>query len=190
MKLTALCATTTCLWLLSSPLECQAFVIRPIAVAAASSKPYSLTSTTTKTTQLHLLDAAAAHQLLQDAASTLMTAVAADTTTTSSNPMTTMMDGPPESAGISYSRWSYYTILGLYLLSFPGLWSTIKRSTSAKIKRKVFVSPGENAENNGKSLRQQAGEIMACTCRVLECYVCLSSDSKHRSNSLFFPISQ
>jgi hypothetical protein len=46
-------------------------------------------------------------------------------------------------------------------MSFPGLWSTIKRSTTAKMKRKTFVTPGENAAN-GKGLRQQAGEIMAC----------------------------
>lgn len=66
---------------------------------------------------------------------------------------------PPEVGGIGYSKASYYTILGLYLLSFPGLWSTIKRSTAAKMKRKTFTSPGEN--NGGKSLRQEAGEIMA-----------------------------
>uniref|UniRef100_A0A7S1GP37 Uncharacterized protein n=1 Tax=Cyclophora tenuis TaxID=216820 RepID=A0A7S1GP37_CYCTE len=45
-------------------------------------------------------------------------------------------------------------------MSFPGLWSQIKRSTEAKIKRKTFVSPGESAPE-GKALRQQAGEIMA-----------------------------
>ena len=119
--------------------------------------------------QLHLLDPDSAHQLLQDAATTLMTAVEDTASTSSTDTIMTMMDGPPESAGISYSRWSYYTILGLYLFSFPGLWSTIKRSTTAKIKRKVFISPGENAESNGKSLRQQAGEIMACTCFKTRC---------------------
>jgi len=62
---------------------------------------------------------------------------------------------------------------GLYLISFPGLWSTVKRSTKAKIKRKTYVSPGENAASaadgddsedakKGKSLREEAGEIMAC----------------------------
>jgi hypothetical protein len=70
---------------------------------------------------------------------------------------------PPELAGISYSKASYYTVLGLYLLSFPGVWSQIKRSTEAKVKRKTFVSKGEKS-NEGMSLRQQAGEIMACTC--------------------------
>jgi Cofactor assembly of complex C subunit B len=62
----------------------------------------------------------------------------------------------------TYSKASYYTVLGLYLMSFPGLWSQIKRSTTAKIKRKTYISPGENAPSGGKDLRQQAGEIMAC----------------------------
>ena len=76
--------------------------------------------------------------------------------TTSSSP-----DYIPGTSGeVSYSRASYYVILGLYLTSFPGLWSVIKRSTSAKVKRKTFVSKGENAPD-GKSLRSQAGEIMA-----------------------------
>jgi Cofactor assembly of complex C subunit B len=71
---------------------------------------------------------------------------------------------PPEVAGISYSKASYYTVLGLYLMSFPGVWSQIKRSTEAKVKRKTFVSNGEkNTSAGGLSLRQQAGEIMACT---------------------------
>ena len=56
---------------------------------------------------------------------------------------------------------SYYSTLALYALSFPGLWSTIKRSTNAKIKQKTYVSLGEAAPG-GKSLRQQAAEIMAC----------------------------
>jgi len=67
---------------------------------------------------------------------------------------------PGTSGEVSYSKASYYTILGLYLFSFPGLWSTIKRSTAAKVKRKTYVSAGENSEG-GKGLREQAGEIMA-----------------------------
>ena len=47
---------------------------------------------------------------------------------------------PGTSGEVTYSRASYYTILALYLSSFPGLWSTIKRSTSAKVKRKIFVT--------------------------------------------------
>lgn len=79
-------------------------------------------------------------------------------TTTTANP-----DYIPGTSGdVSYSRASYYVILGLYLTSFPGLWSVIKRSTSAKVKRKTYVSQGEKASTgDGKSLREQAGEIMA-----------------------------
>ena len=39
----------------------------------------------------------------------------------------------------SYSKVSYYTTLGLYIMSFPGLWSQIKRSTTAKLKRKTYL---------------------------------------------------
>lgn len=67
---------------------------------------------------------------------------------------------PGTSGDVSYSRASYYTILGLYLMSFPGIWSTIKRSTKAKVKRKTYVTKGESADG-GKGLREQAGEIMA-----------------------------
>jgi hypothetical protein len=68
---------------------------------------------------------------------------------------------PGTSGEVTYSKASYYVILGLYLLSFPGLWSTIKRSTKAKVKRKTFVSSGPNATDGGMALREQAGEIMA-----------------------------
>ena len=75
-----------------------------------------------------------------------------------------LADAPPEVGGISYSKASYYTVLGLYLLSFPGVWSQVSRSTKAKVKRKTFESPGEkNTAEKAMSLRQQAGEIMACT---------------------------
>jgi hypothetical protein len=84
------------------------------------------------------------------------TNVLADAATTSSPDYI-----PGTSGEVSYSRASYYVILGLYLTSFPGLWSVVKRSTSAKVKRKTFVSKGENAPEGGKSLREQAGEIMA-----------------------------
>ena len=39
----------------------------------------------------------------------------------------------------SYSKVSYYTTLGLYVMSFPGLWSQVKRSTTAKLKRKTYI---------------------------------------------------
>lgn len=93
-------------------------------------------------TQLHLMDPL---HSLNEVMSSLSIADAADAV-------------PGES---TYSRVSYYTVLGLYVMSFPGIWSQIKRSTSAKVKRKTYISPGENAKD-GKDLRQQAGEIMAC----------------------------
>lgn len=37
-----------------------------------------------------------------------------------------------EEAGVGYSKFSYYTTLGLYVLSFPGLWSVVKRATKTK----------------------------------------------------------
>jgi len=81
----------------------------------------------------------------------------------SSTSLSTLADAVPEAAPgageVTYSNVSYYTTLVLYVLSFPGLWSQIKRSTSAKIKRKTYVSAGEAA--GGKDQRQQAGEIMA-----------------------------
>lgn len=67
---------------------------------------------------------------------------------------------PGTSGEVTYSKSSYYVILGLYLTSFPGLWSTIKRSTKTKVKRKTFVAPGANV-TDGLGLREQAGEIMA-----------------------------
>jgi len=40
---------------------------------------------------------------------------------------------------LAYSKASYYTTLGLYVLSFPGIWSQIKRSTKAKMKRRLLM---------------------------------------------------
>jgi len=60
----------------------------------------------------------------------------------------------------TFSKASYYTTLALYAASFPGLWSTIKRSTVAKVKRKTYTSAGENV-SGGKAMKQQAAEIMA-----------------------------
>jgi len=137
--------------LLLLPSTTQGFIVRPVTTGShmVGSRTSSSFRTTTTTTSLHLF---VEPSTFVDAANTLLTTVADSAS---------FADGPPETAGISYSRASYYTILGLYLLSFPGLWSQIKRSTSAKIKRKTFVTAGEAVEG-GKSLRQQAGEIMAC----------------------------
>ena len=131
------------------------FLLSLLLAMAASSEAFVTPSTTgalrsiTRTdVSLHLLEPS---QLLEQVTSTLT--IASDTG----------IEGPPEVGGLSYSKASYYTILGLYLLSFPGLWSTIKRSTAAKMKRKTFVTKGEKASTGtGKSLREEAGGIMAC----------------------------
>jgi len=97
--------------------------------------------------------------LTPDAILSLPSDTATDIATEASNTAAAMASKP---LGFSstYSKASYYTTLGLYILSFPGIWSQIKRSTKAKLKRKTFVSDGESTDG-GKDLRQQAGEIMA-----------------------------
>mmetsp|Transcript_30294 Transcript_30294/g.54861 ORF Transcript_30294/g.54861 Transcript_30294/m.54861 type:complete len:287 (+) Transcript_30294:78-938(+) len=98
-----------------------------------------------------------ASDAIADVATTAVDAV------TSSAAVTVPSDFDPSSStefAPSYSNASYYTTLGLYALSFPGLWSQVKRSTKAKVKRKTYVSDGE-ATKGGVELRQQAGEIMA-----------------------------
>ncbi|KAG5051019.1 hypothetical protein AAZX31_02G063000 [Glycine max] len=59
-----------------------------------------------------------------------------------------------ESAG--YSLASYYTSLGLFVISVPGLWSLIKRSVKSKIVQKTFIGEGEK-----KAPNQAAGEILS-----------------------------
>lgn len=96
-----------------------------------------------------------------------MTPIDFDFETITSSLMTAVADVsdpnyiPGTSGEVTYSKASYYVILGLYLTSFPGLWSTIKRSTKAKLKKKTFVSNGANVSEGGLNLREQAGEIMA-----------------------------
>jgi Cofactor assembly of complex C subunit B len=178
--------------------------------AAAAASPSSLLV-------LNLMDPMAAMQehsmetIVSSSGSTWWLATAAAATAAADSAATQAQ--PPEAGGISYSQTSYYTILALYTLSFPGLWSTIQRSTTAKVKRMTFVTPGENAPsvatttmNNkttlssseqdgtkpnkpGLSLRQQAGEIMACTLVVVVvvvvvvcAYMRRATKSKRRTN--------
>ncbi|KAL8172142.1 hypothetical protein V2J09_023946 [Rumex salicifolius] len=54
-----------------------------------------------------------------------------------------------------YSPASYYTSLGLFVISVPGLWSLIKRSVKSKIVKKSFVGEVVKAPN------QTAGEILS-----------------------------
>uniref|UniRef100_A0A5B7CBN4 Protein COFACTOR ASSEMBLY OF COMPLEX C SUBUNIT B CCB1, chloroplastic n=1 Tax=Davidia involucrata TaxID=16924 RepID=A0A5B7CBN4_DAVIN len=60
-----------------------------------------------------------------------------------------------DSAG--YSLASYYTSLGLFVISVPGLWSLIKRSVKSKIVQKAFIGEGEAK----KVPNQVAGEILS-----------------------------
>jgi hypothetical protein len=75
---------------------------------------------------LHLMDPSHHHFLTDVLSSSLSLIAAAD-------------DSVPAPGEVSYSKASYYTVLGLYVMSFPGLWSQIKRSTSAKLKRKTYI---------------------------------------------------
>mmetsp|Transcript_29238 Transcript_29238/g.94329 ORF Transcript_29238/g.94329 Transcript_29238/m.94329 type:complete len:268 (+) Transcript_29238:18-821(+) len=54
------------------------------------------------------------------------------------------------------SYWSLYATLGLYVLSFPGLYSLIKRATKVDTVQKVFVF-----EDDERELKEIAGEVMA-----------------------------
>lgn len=105
-------------------------------------------------------------QTIADAAAAVVDTTAVVDTASAVVDTTTSADYIPGTSGeVTYSKASYYAILGLYLTSFPGLWSTIKRSTKTKVKRKTYVSKGVNAEvpegEKGQGLREQAGEIMA-----------------------------
>ncbi|KAG8373768.1 hypothetical protein BUALT_Bualt11G0059500 [Buddleja alternifolia] len=60
-----------------------------------------------------------------------------------------------DSAG--YSLASYYTSLGLFVISVPGLWSLIKRSVKSKVVKKTFIGEGEGK----KAPNQVAGEILS-----------------------------
>jgi len=175
-------ASTSLLLLIAASATTEAFIVsrnRPFSANGASSSTtsglvppfaashHSKATTRTTTTPLHLLPPV---QELMDSTSTVVNH--ANNALSSSVVLLSdalMDNAPPETAGISYSKASYYTVLGLYLMSFPGLWSQIKRSTKAKVKRKTYVSPGENATGDAEkamSLRQQAGEIMACEYEV------------------------
>lgn len=57
---------------------------------------------------------------------------------------------------VGYSLASYYTSLGLFVISVPGLWSLIKRSVKSKIVQKTYVGEGEK-----KAPNQVAGEILS-----------------------------
>ncbi|GAV82804.1 DUF3529 domain-containing protein [Cephalotus follicularis] len=58
---------------------------------------------------------------------------------------------------MGYSLASYYTSLGLFVISVPGLWSLIKRSVKSKIVQKTFTGEGEGK----KAPNLVAGEILS-----------------------------
>ena len=63
--------------------------------------------------------------------------------------------------GFQGSYASLYATLGLYILSFPGLWSTIKRATKVALVQKTYEFPGEKAAVEGRPMREIAGDVMA-----------------------------
>ncbi|KAK9052293.1 hypothetical protein SSX86_028922 [Deinandra increscens subsp. villosa] len=63
-------------------------------------------------------------------------------------------------AAVGYSTASYYTSLGLFVISVPGLWSLIKRSVKSKVVKKTFIEE-EAIEGAKKTPNQIAGEILS-----------------------------
>jgi len=65
-----------------------------------------------------------------------------------------------EEATTSYSKASYYTTLGLYVISFPGLYSLVKRSVKASNVKKTYELPGPSADTGAKEMKQIAAEAV------------------------------
>ncbi len=72
-----------------------------------------------------------------------------------STPLPVWADG-----GDGRSALSYYTVLTLFLLSFPGIFSLVKRSVKSKVVRKTYEVAGPAAEG-GRPTRELAGDIVA-----------------------------
>ena len=62
--------------------------------------------------------------------------------------------------GSGYSQVSYYFVLGLYVLSFPGIFSLVTRSVKSKVVRKTYEIAGPAAPG-GRPTREVAGDIVA-----------------------------
>jgi len=59
-----------------------------------------------------------------------------------------------------YSQVSYYFVLVLYVLSFPGIFSLVTRSVKSKVVRKTYECAGPAAVG-GRPTRELAGDIVA-----------------------------
>ncbi|CAL9198495.1 protein COFACTOR ASSEMBLY OF COMPLEX C SUBUNIT B CCB1, chloroplastic-like [Musa acuminata AAA Group] len=68
-----------------------------------------------------------------------------------------LLDVSSAAGDLGYSQASYYTSLGLFVISVPGLWSLIKRSVKSKIVQKTFV----REEGAAVTPNQVAGEILS-----------------------------
>mmetsp|Transcript_7135 Transcript_7135/g.11656 ORF Transcript_7135/g.11656 Transcript_7135/m.11656 type:complete len:206 (-) Transcript_7135:3-620(-) len=156
MKSSSIASSLLCI-LASSAISCSAFA--PVTKTART------TAQKLSVNDFSLLISDAADAVLSTASDVVDTVAAAstDVSTVADEAATASTTSSFEPTGFNptYSKASYYTTLALYVASFPGLWSQIKRSTKAKVKRKTYVSDGEMAPGGGKELRQQAGEIMA-----------------------------
>lgn len=62
--------------------------------------------------------------------------------------------------GSGFAATSYYTTLAVYVLSFPGIYSLVKRSVKSKVVRKTYEVAGPAAAG-GRPTREVAGDIVA-----------------------------
>lgn len=63
-----------------------------------------------------------------------------------------------ESSG--FSQVSFYSVLALYVFSFPGIYSLVKRSVKSKVVRKTYEVLGP-ASVGGRATREVAGDVVA-----------------------------
>lgn len=117
---------------------------------SATPKSFGRTSSSKKNVDMNMIDPSSisdafssAYTALADIDVDAVVDVASDAVSAVSDSAATAVAPVEEAAAAvtesSYSKVSYYSTLALYLISFPGLWSTIKRSTTAKIKKKTYV---------------------------------------------------
>jgi hypothetical protein len=113
-----------------------------LALCSSDVNSFSPTKFTTKLQQKQLsVVSLVPHEHLSDISFLLSDAADAIADAASSTAVDTTADiiEGSKTFAPTYSKASYYTTLALYVASFPGLWSQIKRSTKAKVKRKTYV---------------------------------------------------